>query len=77
MKNLKVKAGSLLAMVVGLVVAGAANAGGGGGLDYGTLTDAINVDDVGPAILQAAGALIGMYLVIVAVRKIIGFVKGA
>lgn len=63
------------ALALGLV--SGAFASGGGGLDYSTLTSAIDVGEVGPAILTAAAALIGMYLAIVTVRKIIAFVRSA
>lgn len=62
--------GSLLA-----VVGAPAMAGGGGGLDYSTLTDAINFDDVGPAVLAGAAALVALYVIIKGVKLIIAFAR--
>lgn len=43
----------------------------------GDLADAISFDDVAPGVLGAAGALIGLYVIIKGVRIIIGFVRSA
>lgn len=61
------------ALTLGLV--SGAFAGGEGGLDYGSLTDAISFDEVGPAVLTAAGALVALYVIILGIRLIVRFVK--
>lgn len=70
-KRLKIGAVALL----GAMVAGNALAGGEGGLDYGALTDSISFDEVGPAVLTAAGALVALYVIILGIRLIVRFVK--
>lgn len=63
------------ATVAALAVANGAPALAGGP-DYSAITDAIDFDDVSALILPAAGALIGLYVLIKGVRIVIGFVKG-
>lgn len=58
-----------------LLGSAAALASGEGGLDYSTLTDSVNFDDVGPAVLVAAGALVGIYVIVKGIKMIIGFVR--
>lgn len=72
MKMLK-KLGLLALGTVAL--APAAFASGGGGLDYSSLTDQVSFDEVGPAVLTAAGALVGIYVVIRGIKFIMGFVR--
>lgn len=43
----------------------------------GDLADAITFDDVAPGVIGAAGALIGLYVIIKGVRIIISFVRSA
>lgn len=70
MKNLK-KGGLLAALLVAMASPAMAT-----GLDYSTLTDAISFDEVGPAVLAGAGALVALYVIVKGVRLIISFVRG-
>lgn len=69
------KLAALYAVVTASAVTNVALAGGGGP-DYSAITDAIDFEDVSALILPAAGALIGLYVLIKGVRIVIGFVKG-
>jgi len=62
-------------LAAALVLLAASNAAMATGLDYSTLTSAINLDDVGPAILAGAGSLVALYVVILGIKKIIAFVR--
>lgn len=71
LKSMKARLMALSFAVVGSTAALA----GGEGLDYSDLTDSVNFDDVGPAVLAAAGALVGVYIIVKGIRIILGFVR--
>lgn len=44
-------------------------------MELTALTSAVDLSTVGPAVLTVAGSLIGVYVTILAARKVMGFVR--
>lgn len=51
-------------------------AGGGGGVDYSDLLDAIDFSTIATGLIGAGAALVAVYLAIKGVKLIVGFVRG-
>lgn len=53
-----------------------AGGGGGGEVDYSTLTDAIDFSSVSEGVMSAAAALVAVYIIIKGIKLVLGFVRG-
>lgn len=73
-KTMKERTAALSAALLATMMSGSAFAQEAG---IGDLADAITFDDVAPGVIGAAGALIGLYVIIKGVRIIISFVRSA
>lgn len=64
-----------LALASLALVASPAFAGGGGGIDYSILVDAIDFSTVSGAVMGAAAALAAVFIIILGVRLVLRFVR--
>lgn len=77
MKTLKRLKNALVVAAVSALAPVAAFAGGGGGIDYSVITDAVDFGDMSTVVLAVAGALAGIYVIIKGVKIALSFVRGS